>query len=188
MATDVAFSNIVSTGNVTVTSFQAGGLTPNTAYFWRVRATNACGTGSNSVVRTFTTANEICFTGTLAIPDNVPAGVSNVLTGSSGILTDLNVRLEATHTWVGDLKMTLTHGVTTVAVVDRPGVPASTNGCSANDVAVTADDEGADGNIEAACAGSPPAVTGVRTPNQPLSAFCANLALFLRMSAPTSAT
>ena len=50
-------------------------------------------------------------------------------------------------------------------------MPASTNGCSANDVAVTADDEGADGNIEAACAGSPPAVTGVRTPNQPLSAF-----------------
>ena len=171
VASDVAFSNIVSTGNVTVTSFQAGGLTPNTAYFWRVRATNACGTGSNSVARTFTTANEVCFTGTLAIPDNAPAGVSNVLTGSSGVLTDLNVRLEATHSWVGDLKMTLTHGVTTVAVVDRPGVPASTNGCSANDVAVTADDEGSDGTIEAACAGSPPAVTGVRTPNEALSAF-----------------
>mgnify|MGYP000600173399 FL=1 len=57
-------------------------------------------------------------------------------------------------------------------MIDRPGrVGTSGTGCSANDIAVTADDEGADGTIEAACAGTPPAVGGIRTPNEALSAF-----------------
>ncbi|HWT14627.1 MAG TPA: proprotein convertase P-domain-containing protein, partial [Patescibacteria group bacterium] len=120
----------------------------------------------------FTTAAEVCFTGTMAIPDNNPAGVANVLSGSSGILTDLNVRLEATHSWVGDVIATLAHNGTTRALIDRPGrIGTSGFGCSANDIAVTADDEGPDGTIESACAGTPPAVGGVRTPNESLDAF-----------------
>ena len=172
VASDPGFATIVSSGTVTGTSFQATGLAPSTTYYWRVRATNACGAGTNSVARSFTTAAEVCFTGSVAIPDNNTTGVTNVLSGSSGILTDLNVRIEATHTWVGDVIVTLTHGSTTRALIDRPGrVGTSGTGCSANDIAVTADDEGADGTIEAACAGTPPAVGGIRTPNEALSAF-----------------
>ncbi len=171
IATDAAFTNIVVSQAVVGTSFNgAAGLAPNSTFFWRVTARNGCGNLASTVF-SFTTVNEICFSGTAPIPDNNMTGITNVLNGSAGTLTDLNVRLEATHSWVGDLKMTLTHGATTVAVMDRPGSPASTNGCSANDVAVTADDEGVDGTIEAACAAAPPAVGGVRTPNAALTGF-----------------
>jgi subtilisin family serine protease len=42
-------------GGVTTTSTVVSGLAANTVYFWRVRATNAAGTGSWSVTRRFTT-------------------------------------------------------------------------------------------------------------------------------------
>lgn len=172
VATDAGFAGIVGSQTTTSTSLVPSfGLMPSTEYHWRVTARNGCGDQVSATAFSFTTNAEICFNGTLAIPDNTPAGVTNVLAGFAGTLIDLNVRLEASHTWVGDLRMTLSHGATTVAVLDRPGVPASTNGCSANDVAVTADDEGADGTIESACAGTPPAVAGTRTPNEALSAF-----------------
>ncbi|MBI2398557.1 MAG: DUF11 domain-containing protein [Xanthomonadales bacterium] len=171
VATDAGFTSIVHTATITGTSRQVGGLAPNTPYYWRVRASNACGDGSYSAVRSFTTANEICFAGSLAIPDNNPAGVTSDLSGIAGTLTDLDVRIEATHTWVGDTKFTLTHGAVTRALIDRPGYTGSGFGCSANDIAVTADDEGPDGTIEAACNAAPPAVGGVRTPNETLAAF-----------------
>jgi lysyl endopeptidase len=171
VASDAGFATIVHSGAVPGTSFQAMGLAPSTTYYWRVRANNPCGVGANSVTRSFTTAAEVCFNGNVAIPDGNASGVTNVLSGSSGVLTDLNVRLEATHSWVGDVQMTLTHESTTVALLDRPGYTGSGFGCSANDIAVTADDEGTDGTIEAACSTTPPAVGGVRTPNAALSAF-----------------
>ena len=170
IATDAAFNNIVVSQAVATTSFNgAAGLAPNATFFWRVTARNGCG-NQVSAAFSFTTVNEICFNGSAAIPDNSAPGINNVLNGSAGTITDLNVRMEATHTWVGDLKFTLTHGATTVALIDRPGT-VTTGGCQQNDIAVTADDEGADGTIESACSTTPPAVGGVRTPNAPLSAF-----------------
>ncbi|MBK8268214.1 MAG: PQQ-dependent sugar dehydrogenase [Planctomycetes bacterium] len=45
-----------------------------------------------------------------AIPDNNTAGVSRTITvPDSGSITDLNVSLNITHTWNGDLIVTLTH-------------------------------------------------------------------------------
>ncbi|MEZ4767460.1 MAG: hypothetical protein R2844_03435 [Caldilineales bacterium] len=52
----------------------------------------------------------ICWQGELGIPDNDPAGITTTLTISdTGALADLNVSLAISHTWVGDLIITLEH-------------------------------------------------------------------------------
>lgn len=131
-----SFSNIVFTTTVTTTTATvAAGLNAGTTYYWRVRAANACGAGVNSAVFTFTTSTELCSVANTAIPDNSPAGLNNTLTISeTGTVADLRVKLDITHTWVGDLRVTLNKGPTTIDLMNRPGVPASTFGCSGDNV------------------------------------------------------
>ena len=80
--------------------------------------------------------------------------------------------MDAKHAFVGDLTVTLTHQETgtTVTVLDRPGVPATTFGCPRMDVLAVLDDE-AIAPVESQCATTPPAIGGTFTPNNPLSAF-----------------
>lgn len=71
----------------------------------------------------------------LAIPDNTPAGTSSVIALTGATLptaADLKLRLNIRHSWVGDLRVTLTSPCGTTLVFDRPGVPASTFGNSNN--------------------------------------------------------
>ena len=92
----------------------------------------------------------ICSTPNLAIPDanedNTPPEpglVTDTITiAETGIITDLNVSILASHTWVGDLSFTLSHVDTgsSVTLIDRPGVPPEF-GCSGNNIAATLDDE-----------------------------------------------
>ncbi len=70
----------------------------------------------------------------LNIPDNNVAGVSSVIfVQDQGIIQSFDsVWIDMSHTWVGDLVITLSHplsGLSTV-IMDRPGVPASTFGNS----------------------------------------------------------
>jgi subtilisin-like proprotein convertase family protein len=73
----------------------------------------------------------------LAIPDNDPAGVTvgplQFFPDGTTIL-DLVLDFGISHTWVGDLVVTVTHigpcGTKTVDLINRPGVPGSTYGCS----------------------------------------------------------
>lgn len=91
----------------------------------------------------------------LAIPDNTPAGASSTATvaGVPGPLTSVQVNVNVTHTWVGDLIFTLTSADgTVITLLDRPGVPASGAGCSDDNVMVTFADGQA--NPEDTCAGS----------------------------------
>ena len=109
----------------------------------------------------------------LAIPDNSATGVTSTLTiADTGTITDINVNVGATHTYVGDLIFTLTHVETgtTVTLIDRPGVPASSYGCSGDNIAATLDDAAAT-PVEGVCAGSTPTINGTFSPNQALSAF-----------------
>lgn len=99
----------------------------------------------------------------LAIPDNDPVGVNDSLViASSETVTDVNIYLNVSHTWVGDLAFTMTHEAsgTSVAFIDRPGVPASSLGCSQNDIDATINDEGTDGNVEDECNTGAPAIQG----------------------------
>lgn len=57
VATDTGFTSIVATvsGIAGTSATLASPLNTNTVYYWRVRATNACGTSSNSATFSFTT-------------------------------------------------------------------------------------------------------------------------------------
>ena len=174
VATDAGFSNIVvSQTGLTATSYGlTSSLAPSTEHFWRVRAFNPCGPSSWSAVYSFTTATVICFSPGIAIPDNLPAGIDDSQSVAlSGTLIDLDLELGVTHTWVGDLMVTLAHDAsgTSVVLIDRPGVPASTYGCSGSNISVILDDESSD-PVEDACA-SDPAIGGTLIPTNALSAF-----------------
>ena len=59
------------------------------------------------------------------IPDNNPMGVSRTITlptTGAFVVADVRVSLELTHAWVGDLVIRLTHGATTVTLIDRLGL------------------------------------------------------------------
>jgi subtilisin-like proprotein convertase family protein len=111
------------------------------------------------------------------IPDDDPSGVSNTMLvlvefGSPRTIKDLNVGLDISHTWVGDLVVTLTHddtGTTTV-LVDRPGRTVDGAGCSGNDIDAVLDDE-AESAVENECDGDAPTISGSFVPNESLSAF-----------------
>ncbi|MEW5985553.1 MAG: choice-of-anchor Q domain-containing protein [Chloroflexota bacterium] len=113
-----------------------------------------------------------CSTPNLSIPDNNPAGVSDdLILTDTGSITDLNVSLVVSHTWVGDLLFTLEHvdTGTTVTLIDRPGWPPPPS-CSGDDIDATLDDEGV-WRVEDVCSPVPPAISGLLIPNNPLSAF-----------------
>jgi subtilisin-like proprotein convertase family protein len=122
----------------------------------------------------------------VAIPDNVAAGVDIpvVVSGLSGNIGDFNFRVDGSscnstigsttngidHTWVGDIviKVKSPQG-TTVTVFDRPGVPASVNGFSGNNIcSMLLDDDGAFPAVEGVAVAP---VSGNFSPNNPMSAF-----------------
>ena len=109
----------------------------------------------------------------LAIPDDDALGVADVRSiAENALISDLNVSVRISHGWVGDLSATLEHAETGSAVdlIDRPGVPASSFGCSGDDIDSVLDDE-AGASAEQACAGAAPALAGDLLPNGSLTAF-----------------
>ena len=107
-----------------------------------------------------------------AIPDNNPTGVTvtmNVMENVS--MTDLDVNLNISHTWVGDVIVTIKSPSGTMAtIIDRPGRTTSGFGCSGDNIVAVLDDEAATA-VENECAGSVPTINGSFIPNNPLSVF-----------------
>lgn len=103
-----------------------------------------------------------CSSNLIQIPDNDPNGTVDPLgVADSYLIGDLNVSVNATHTWVGDLIFTLEHQDTgtTVTFIDRPGVPAGTFGCSGDDIDAEIDDE-AVLPVEDECGAGVPTILG----------------------------
>ncbi len=115
----------------------------------------------------------------LAIPDGATGApgsvVSTIIVPATvtGTLTDLNIDLNITHTYDGDLGATLAKGATSVVMVDRPGVPTSTFGCSGDNMVIILDDQNTLGPVETSCVTGASGYTagGRYSPNNPLSAF-----------------
>ncbi len=107
-----------------------------------------------------------------SIPDASPGGVTSTLAvGQNVSLTDVNCRVEITHSWVGDLKIELESPLgTRITLLDRPGVPTTTFGCNNDNMDVTFDS--ASGvNLETHCASTTPWYSGVGAPFASLNAF-----------------
>lgn len=133
----------------------------------------------------------------VAIPDNTPAGVNiNVPVSGVGTISDLNFSIDEvpggtcdattgdpdcgiSHTWVGDIKITLTSpSATSVVVFDRPGFPGSGAGCSNNNLAnILLNDDGGLPPVETQANPGPGCTTSLKfpsgnfSPNNPMSAF-----------------
>jgi subtilisin-like proprotein convertase family protein/uncharacterized protein YvpB len=106
------------------------------------------------------------------IPDDYPAGINDTISISDGRkLVNLSLYLNISHTWVGDLAVTLTNTRTgeEIELVNRPGVPNTQYGCS-NDNMITILDDAAAQPAENKCAANP-AISGIFLPNDKLSSF-----------------
>jgi subtilisin-like proprotein convertase family protein/uncharacterized protein YvpB len=106
------------------------------------------------------------------IPDNYPTGIyDNISISDNRQLVNLSIYLDISHSWVGDLVITLTNTRTgeKISVLDRPGVPNSQYGCQNNNIISILDDAAAQ-PAENKCASSP-AISGIFLPNEELSAF-----------------
>ena len=149
-------------------------LATNTPYYWRVTSINGCSetTGNYQyfVTRDEGALADNCSSPNLAIPDEDPVGVSDSLSPAvSGTITDLDLQLDITHSWIGDLIVELTHvdTGTSAVLIDRPGLPASEFGSDADDITIILDDEADDSAEDSA-----PYTTNARyQPNNPLSIF-----------------
>ena len=110
---DAGFGAILESANVNISAYIPQSLQPNTAYFWRVKTKNGCSEGAFSGIFKFTTENDICDTSNasdvpLNIPDNNPAGISSkILITSNKKIRDVNVTVNITHPWIGDLDLML---------------------------------------------------------------------------------
>lgn len=154
-------TNTTYTANPTSTTYYictvtctSSGFLANTAEFAvnvnplahiNVSATPSTTCSPGSVAITGTAVNGVTSSGigivgnsgtiNLAIPDNNPAGVNSTIALPAINIPDaasLKVRINANHSWVGDLIFKLTSPCGVTYLFDRPGVPASTFGNSDN--------------------------------------------------------
>jgi len=172
VATDATFANVVySTTIGGSTHLPTQRLQPQTHYFWRVRASNACGNGAFSNVSSMTTGSVYCRTANLSIPDWNWEGVSDEMTLTApGVVEDLDVVVRINHTWVSDLTARLSRVDGPYATLfESPG--SNTAGCTIHtNMDVTLNDEGS-APIGASCNPVPPALSGNVQPLEPLASF-----------------
>ena len=104
-----------------------------------------------------------------------PPSVSDdiVIAGDGGTVSGLEVTLQISHSWVGDINVQLSNGSVSATIVDQPGVPAiSACGCANNNIDVVLSDANGTSSVEDACDPDPLAISGTLTPSpDALSAF-----------------
>jgi subtilisin-like proprotein convertase family protein len=114
-----------------------------------------------------------CNSDSFGIPDDNSQGVNSTISiDDPRVILDLDVRLEASHSWISDLIFTLTHEESgnSITLIDRPGIPDSSAGCSEDDIGAILDDE-ITGAVENKCSSTAAAISGIYRPVQPLSSF-----------------
>jgi len=168
VAMDDTFTNIVTTATVTTNSYTLTGLTDVTQYYWRVLPKNNSCSGNYSTPYLFKTGQPDCssFTATnvpITIPSTANVTVNSTMNvAATGTISDVNLTVYITHTWVNDLTITLiSPSGTQVQMVAQPCTSASLQNIDA-----TFDDSG----IQLVCA-TDPAISGIIRPLQSLSAL-----------------
>lgn len=119
-----------------------------------------------------------CINPAATIPDNAPSGITIPIevAGSSGLVVAVELDLDITHPWVGDLVVTLTapNGQTMV-VLDRPGLPSigfpGPFGCGGADLLATFTDASVVPAESLCSTTTVPVLAGSLMPAQPLASF-----------------
>jgi subtilisin-like proprotein convertase family protein len=167
IATDSNFTNVIKVDNATSSSYSISELAPDTDYFWRVMPKNAICNGLFSNKYTFKTGIPAC---SKISSTNIPIAISvtgastitsSINIASGNILSDLNITMDLSHTWINDLTATLLSPSGTE-------IQLYTNPCNDNipNITATFDDSG----IDLLC-GSDPGISGTVKPVQKLSGF-----------------
>ena len=166
VATDIGFTNIIDAITLFGTSYTVNNLQSNTQYFWRVRSRNRCSQGDFSTVFSFMTSEVNCKTfGANDLPlsiseEGTPTVSSTILVADNIPLTDVKVTLDISHTFIGDLTLSLQ------SPSGRTVLLATTACDENNNIQATFDDAGG-----ALVCGDDPAISGVIAPEQPLAGF-----------------
>jgi subtilisin-like proprotein convertase family protein len=169
IATNANFSTIVRNANVTTNSFSPTGLLNATIYYWRVLPKSPSCSGTYSAVYRFTTGQLTCITEIstdtpveIPIVANTTPFISSMTLVSTNLVTDVNVTVDISHTWVNDMTISLiSPSGTEIQLVSRPCTNASLL-----DINATFDDSG----NTLVCATNP-AISGTVKPLQLLSGF-----------------
>lgn len=190
VATSPAFgiNDIVSTFTGQDTTYSLANLNSGTVYYWHVKPVNGCGEGPWSQIFAFQTGLQACnqtFTSTnvpVTIDPTVAATITSLLNVPvSRAIEDINVSVDADHTWVGDLDARLiSPGGDTVMLFDRPGVvDGSGFGCAGDNVDLVFDDQSSQtaALLESTCNGTSPALAGAFQPIDPLAAYLGELSI-----------
>jgi subtilisin-like proprotein convertase family protein len=109
----------------------------------------------------------------LNIPDNDPDGARDyIVSQDPRFIHDMDVYMNIEHPWTGDLVVDLIHQESgaSVRLIDRPGWPESTAGCSGDNLIAILDDQASQG-VEGKCATTLPSIAGSYQPVQPLDSL-----------------
>ncbi len=169
-------------------TFSGAGVTPTSSTSTDPTVTvNATGTlsatlvvtnaqGTDMITQTYPvtinncTMSNYCDAPALAIPDNDANGISSTITvPTNNTIDDLDIDIDLSHTWVGDVIITIEHLGVTATILDRPGFTGTGNGCSEDDIDAVFDDEGT-AAAETMC-NTGTAISGNVIPNSTLSVF-----------------
>lgn len=169
LASDVNFTAVLVSQNVTTNQYIATNLNENTNYFWRVLPKNNGCQGEFSPGFRFTTGSGISCD-PIVNSTNVPLAISasgtptvnstlTIPSNQNQTIDKITVTLNITHTWISDLTVTLISPTGTQ-------VQLFSGQCGNADNAIaTFDDDG----ITLTCQGTTPTITGTLIPAQPLS-------------------
>ena len=166
IASDMAFTTIIESASVLFNSYLPESLEQNTTYFWRVKPKNGCGEGIFGQPMGFSTIEINCKTVTskdspLTISAvGTPTIFSRIAVIDDRIITDINVSLDITHTFLSDLVVNLISPAGTK-------VTLISNSCGeSRNLNAIFDDAGA-----AISCGSNPAISGTVQPLGSLASF-----------------
>ncbi len=166
LATDADLSQNVQTFETASNSLALSGLSNHTNYFWTIQPKNSGCHGSVGAVSRFTTGTVSCATtASTNVPIAISAGAASTVNStlnvtSTSLISDVNVSVQLTHTWVADLTLTLISPTGTQ-------IQLVSGKCSSNDdINAVFDDAG----VTLVC-GATPTISGSVKPAQLLSAL-----------------
>ena len=124
-------------------------------------------------------ADQVCVVPNTPIPDNAPGGITIPVmndAGASELIESIEVALEITHPWVGDLVVTLTSpSGTSITLLDRPGIPSTgvpgPFGCGGRDLDAEFSDDASVFAEDVCSYSAMPVIAGPVIPVQSLSSF-----------------